>query len=346
MLDYENISIKDAFRKVQNSMASKMSGGNLSAVAKDSETGLFLYNALERIDPILHKPLTRFYWAGQMPILYGGGAVEFASFYRINYNSYDANKFVGSGNGNILSTVKVNIQKFQTMVKAYNWILQVGWIDDMKYRQVGADILSQLDTGVRMYYNQKLDDIAFFGFVNEGVTDAYGLFNNANITATDSSVEFADATPKQIVDELNALIAGISANVEYNSTYVVNQLLLPPSVYSALLQPMTIGSATGAIYTNVMEYFKANNYIRGFYGRDDFVILPNVYLETAGATSSKRAVAYCYDEGVVRMPVPMDLTRGATMFNTTSMTYDTPYVTFIGNPQFVYESLVGYLDKI
>lgn len=346
MFDYKDISVKDAFRKVQSSMASKAGTGLLSAVAKDSESGLFLYNALEKIDPVLHKPLTRFYWAGQMPIMYGGGAVEFASFYRINYNTYDANAFVASGNGNILSTVKVNIQKFQTMVKAYSWNLSIGWIDDMKYRQVGADILTQLDEGVRLAYNQKLDNIAFFGFVNEGATDAYGLFNNPNITATESTATFANATPSQIVNQLNALIAGISANVEYNSTYIVNQLLLPPSVYTALMQPMTIGSAGGAIYTNVMEYFKANNYIKGFYGRDDMVILPNVYLETAGTTQSKRAVAYCYDEAVLRMPVPMDLTRGTTMFNTTSMTYDTPFVTFIGNPQFVYSSLIGYLDKI
>ena len=36
MFDYEDISVKDAFRKVQNSMASKAGTGSLSAVAKDS----------------------------------------------------------------------------------------------------------------------------------------------------------------------------------------------------------------------------------------------------------------------------------------------------------------------
>lgn len=350
-MDFSKISVKQAFKDMQNKFSSASNGNTvLSKVAKDSEEGLFLYNALEKIDPILHKPLARFYWQDAMPIMYGGGAIEFASFFRINYNAYDANKNVASGNGNIITTVKASIQKFQTMVKAYSWKLEIGWIDDMKYRQVGADILSQLDEGVRLYYNQKLDDIAFFGFVGEGATDAYGLFNNANIPATQNTFRFTadDTTPLDIVNALNALLAGITVASEYNKIYQVNHLLLPPTVYTALVQPMTIGSANGAIYTNVLEYFKANNYIKAIYGSDDLVILPNAYLETAGsgAQSSKRIVAYCYDEQVVRLPLPMDLTRGNTMFNPSSMAYETPFVTFIGCPQFVYTTLFGYLDNV
>lgn len=346
---YENKSVKDAFREIQDSFVSNFSTAQVGTKSvKDSEAGLFLYNALERVDPYLHKPLTRFYWSSAMPILYGGGAVEFASFFRVNYNAYDANKFVTSGNNNIITTVKATIQKYQTMVKAYAWKIEIGWIDEMKYRQVGADILTQLDDGVRLHYNQKLDDVAFFGFVNEGATDAYGLANNANIAAINSNVQFtaAGTTPTQIVNALNMLLASIAARAEYNTDYVVNHLLLPPSVYSALAQPMTIGAANGAIYTNVLEYFKANNYIRMFYGTDDLVILPVQYLETAATGGGKRAIAYCYDEGVVRMPLPMDLTRGATMFNTSAMATETPFVTFIGAPQFIYESLLGYLDNI
>lgn len=346
---YENKSVKDAFREIQDKFVSNFASTNVGGVkAKDSEAGLFLYNALERVDPYLHKPLTRFYWKDAMPILYGGGAVEFASFFRVNYNTYDANKFVTSGNNNIISTVKATIQKFQTMVKAYAWKIEIGWIDEMKYRQVGADILNQLDEGVRLNYNQKLDDVAFFGFVNEGASDAYGLANNANVTASVSNVDFdgVSTTPTDIVDELNAFLAGIAAKAQYNKEYVVNHILLPNSVYTALSQPMTIGSANGAIYTNVLEYFKANNYIRMIYGSDDIVIVPVPYLETAGADASRRAIAYCYDENVIRMPLPMDLTRGATMFNTTSMATETPFVTFIGSPQFIYTSLIAYLDKI
>ena len=351
-MELNNISVKDAFKQMQAKLTSGIgaNGATLNKVAKDSEEGLFLYNALERIDPILHKPMSRFYWQDAMPIMYGGGAVEFASFFRINYNSYDVNKNVASGNGNIITTVKASIQKFQTMVKAYSWKLEIGWIDDMKYRQVGADILSQLDEGVRLYYNQKLDDVAFFGFVNEGAADAYGLFNNANITATQSTKQFLDptTTATDIVDALNTLLAGITAGAEYNKIYQVNHLLLPPSIYTALVQPMVIGSGSTAIYTNVIDYFKANNYIKAIYGTDDLVILPNPYLETAGTgvTTDKRIVAYCYDEQVVRMPLPMDLTRGNTMFNPSSMAYETPFVTFIGSPQFVYITMLGYLDNI
>lgn len=349
MFDYTNKSVKDSFREIQDSLISNFGTTNVGGkLVKDSDEGMFLSNALERIDPFIHKPLMRFYWSGAMPILYGGGAVEFASFFRINYNSYDANKNVTSGSNNIITTVKVAIQKFQTMVKAYAWKIGIGWIDELKYRQIGSDILTQLDEGVRAYYNQKLDDIAFFGFVKEGAEDAYGLANNANVTAIESDVQFdaAGTTPLQIVNAINGLLASIASRSEYNVVYRTNHLLLPPSVYTAMIQPMTIGGQNGAIYTNVMEYFKATNYVKALYGNDDLVILPIPYLETAATGNKKRAIAYCYDEACVRMPLPMDLTRGATMFNPTEMETQTPFVTFIGQPQFVYLSTIGYLDNI
>lgn len=341
-------SVKEGFKEIQDKISNLGSAQVGNQLVKDSEMGLFLYNALERIDPYLHRPMARFYWQDAMPIMYGGGAVEYASFFRTNYNAYDANKNVTSGNNNIITTVKVSIQKFQTMVKAYAWKTELGWIDELKYNQVGADILTQMDEGVRFYYNQKLDDITFFGFVNEGVPTAYGLFNNADVATIQSAVEFdaQDTTPAQIVSELNKLIAGITSRVEYNTIFKVNHLLLPPSIYGAMAQPMTIGSANGGIYTNVMEYFKANNYLKMIFGTDDLIILPNPYLETAGAEQSRRAVAYCYDEAAIRLPLPMDLTRGASMFNSTSMATETPFVTFIGSPQFVRTSLIGYMDNI
>lgn len=348
-LKLNNLSVKDAFIETQKALSNitntYVPGTN--TLVKDSDATMFLSNALERIDPYLHKPLSRFYWQSAMPIMYGGGALEFASFFRVNYNAFDANKNVTSGNNNIITEVKATIQKYQTIVKPYAWSIAVGWIDEMKLSQVNSDLLQQVDEGVRLYYNQKLDDVAFYGFVNEGQTQAYGLINNANVPASQATQTFDNLTPAEIVSEMNQLLASIALNTEYNANYRTNHILLPPTVYTLLAQPMVLSTENGtAVFKNVLEYFKANNYIKMLFGDDDIMILPLPYLEQAGATQSRRMVAYCYDESCIRMPLPMDLTRGATMFDPGAMEYKTPFVTFIGQPQFIYVKTLGYLDKI
>ena len=351
-LTLKDMSVKDGFIEAQKALSNMGTAyiPGTNKIVKDSDSGMFLSNALERIYPYLHKPYVNFFWEKAMPILYGGGAVEFASFFRVNYNAYDANKNVTSGNNNIITEVHATIQKFQTMVKAYAWSISIGWIDEMKLRQVGSSILQLVDDGVRYYYNQKLDDIAFFGFVNEGAATAYGLANNANVAVTESDVTFATATGEEIVDALNTLLSGIVNATLLDRRYEPNHLLLPPSVFQYLAKPMVVGSVGAgsgtAVVTNVANYFAQNNYIRTLWGNDDLMIIPVPYLETAGTTNSKRAIAYRYDESCIRMPLPMDLTRGATMFDPTAMATKTQFVTFIGSQQFVYIKTIAYLDKI
>lgn len=345
-----NLSAKQAFVDSQKNIEAMMLGNARTADAKlvkDSDATMFLSNALEKVDPVLHKPLFNFFWSEAMPIMYGGGALEYSSFFRVNYNAYDANKNVTSGNNNVITEVKATIQKYQTVVKAYAWSISIGWIDEMKLSQVSSDIVSQLDDGVRLHYNQKLDDVAFYGFVNEGNADAYGLINNPNVATIVADATFDTLTASQIVEKLNELLASIVQNTELNKQYPVNHILVPPSLYTLLAQPMVIGGENGVgIYKNILEYFKENNYVKLIYGRDDIQVLPIPYLETAGADSSRRIVAYCYDESCIRMPLPMDLTRGATMFDVGAMEYKTVFVSFIGQPQFIYLKTIGYLDKV
>lgn len=342
------MSVKDAFIETQKKFENLANScvPNSNTLVKDADSSLFLTNSLERIDPVLHKPLSRFYWNTAMPILYGGGALEYASFYRVNYTTYDSGKNVASGNVNVLTSVKATIQKYQTIVKPYAWSIEIGWIDEMKLGQVDSSILEQVDEGVRLYYNQKLDDIAFFGMVGEGETTAYGLANNANVAATNATKTFAESTPTEIVDAINSELASVSNASQYSVLHRVNQILLPPSVLVALNRPMAIDSTSGGIYRNIMEYFRANNFIRSMYGDDDIMVFGVPYLETAGADNSKRIIVYRFDENCLRMPLPMDLTRGATMFDTGAMQYKTAFVCFIGQPQFVYLKTIGYLDKV
>lgn len=342
--------IKEQFLKGQAEIEKMLSGVNntRSFFAKDSEAGVFYYNMLEKIDNVIYKPLSRFYWLEAMPISYGGGAVEFASFFKVNYLAQDANKNTASGNQNVITQVRTEINKVRTVVRAYSWKIDIGWIDQMKYEQVGADIMSMLDEGVRKYYNQKLDDVAFFGFVNEGEATAYGIANNPNVPVTDATTTFDAATPIQIFDNLNALAMSVLKKIDYSRELVPNHFLVPPEVYSYIVAPMVIGSGTGqaGVAMSVLEYFNNNNVIKTMYGYDDIMILPVVYLSNIGTSEQGRIICYCYDERAIRMPLCMELTKGASMFDINNMSWATPYVTFIGAPQFVYPSTIAYMDKV
>lgn len=339
--------IKRQFLEEQGRLQARIakSNGTGSYFAKDDADGLYFANALERVDAYLHKPLSRFYWMEAMPILYGGGAVEYASFFRVNYLSYDANKNSASGSQNVITEVKATIEKQRTVVRAYSWKVDIGWIDQMKYDQIGWDVLSTLDEGARLYYNQKLDDIAFKGFVDEGIADAYGLINNANITATVSDKNWDEMTPVEMFDELNSLLYNIYSRTGYSRELMPNHILVPPELYSVLVQPMVIGNGSAGLATSLIKYFNENNVGREMFGDWSIMILPVPYLSTIGANGTGRIVAYPFDQRCVRLPLPMDLTRGASLFDTTQMTYSTPYVAFIGQPQFVYPVAIAYLDN-
>ena len=162
----------------------------------DASQEQFVTGSLERIDPKVYKPLKSFFWFRDMPIMPGGGALEFSSFYRASYEVNSTTSFATSGQANVIATVKANIEKYITIVKAYAWNTTLGWIDEMRMAQVGSSIPQLQIEGVMLYYNQKLDDIAFFGMLDEGNDGAYGLLNNADISATPAAKKWIDiSTP-------------------------------------------------------------------------------------------------------------------------------------------------------
>lgn len=350
---FENV-YKSEFLKHQAEIEKNYGVKEKQLLTTDSVDGLFQANALERIDAIVKKPLYRFFWYQDMPVLYGGGALEHASYFRMNFSTQPMTGQVASGQANVGQLVRVQVEKTITRVKPFWWVIAMGWVDQLKFGQVNFDIWSLFDEGVRKHYNKLLDEVAFFGLPE--VADSYGLVNNPAITSVDFDeaadgitvgTAWEDATTLELFNVLNTQIIEMIKDMEYDGRFTPNHIILPIEMFTYLAQPVVIGSPTGAaVATSALEYLEKNlasNYAG--YG-NGVKFFPNRYLTGAGDNSAGRIVITHFDQEVYRMPLPMDLTRGATVFNPTAMETQAPYVCFVGEPQFIYKKAIRYIDNL
>lgn len=314
-----------------------------SATANDEGYG-FLYNALEWVDPIIHKPLVNFYWFRDLPYRIGGGAVEYASFYKVNY-SFDNATPIASGSNNVVITVSSALAKQQTRVQAFSLILKVGLIDSMKADQIDLNIFDQLENGIMLKYNTLVDNISFFGL--PGLSDSYGLFNNPDVavdsTSITSSWKQSTLTALDIFNALNDNMIKAIENSGFDKRATPNRILVPAGLFTKLASPLAVGGTTTAI--SLWKYLKENLAINYALYDGTVDIFPNPYLADQGTNSNGRIVIYRYDEEMVRGIMGMELTRGATLYDPSDLAFKTAFVAFIGEPQFLYLSNIRYIDN-
>ena len=344
-------STRDAFIKNQQ-LVEKLANPNgmrfLGGYVGDADYG-FLANSLEYIDTKLHQPFARYFWYTAMPYIMAGGAKEYASFFKTNYSLSNSNA-VTSGSANVLVTVKSQLEKTQTRVLPFSYILEIGLIDQMKAEEVGYDILNEFERGVMHQHNRMLDNITFFGL--PGVSDSYGLFNNPNVeTVVEATNKFADQTAAEFFKNIVDLMLKVIIKCDYDVEGTPNTVLLDLGLFGKLAQPMSISGTNNATATtgvSLYDYMMKNlpTRLAGFDPDNGYVrIMPNKYLANKGTNSTGRIVIYRYSEEVVRGIMGMDLTRGATVFSGEKQATLTSYVAFVGEPQFVKPSAIIYYDN-
>jgi hypothetical protein len=314
---------------------------NTRYLVKDSAEGQFLAHALEKIDATLYKPLYQFFWYQDMPIMYGGGALENASFFKMNFDLQDLNTLQASGNANAFKLVNMQIQKQTTRVNPFGWVIQLGYLDQLKYGQIGFDILSIFDEGVRKQYNAVLDEVAFFGL--PGVSDSYGLFNNPAVTVSADGRYWDNYSPVSLFEYINQKIISMIVDMEYDPRLVPNHIATPLEFFANLAKLVSVG---GTPVAKTLKQYLEESLAVSFAQYDaQPKFFANKWLKGLGTYGLDRMVIYRYDQEVVRMPLPMEVTRGATMFNPSAMATQAPYVCFVGEPQFVYLTAIRYVDN-
>lgn len=318
--------------------------GDELANAKDDGYG-FLYNALEFIDAEIHKPMARFFHYRDLPYLYAGGAMELASFYKSSYDISDDVPY-GSGENGTLKTVKVQLAKKTTRIQPFQYKLKLGLIDQLKAEKIGIDYLNIFEEGVLLYHNKLKDTIAYNGL--PGVNDSYGLINNPNITRTSSATAFKHIGAMELFNLINTALLNAAIASDLDERFAPDRVLLPTSLFAVLSKPLAIAGVGSDVATTGISLFRylKDNLARSYATLGgDIDILPLPYLETAGANSKGRIVIYNFNKDLVRGVVGMELTRGATVIDAGDGSINTFYCAFEGEPQFVYEAPIRYIDS-
>ena len=342
------MSVREDFLREQKQIETMVNPNHRNFIGDSSQINDdlgFLSNALEFIDTRVYRPLANFFWYRDLPYKMAGGAIEYASYYKKNY-TYDETTPLASGQNNVLVTVGVGYEKITTRVSPFSLILKIGLIDSMKADKMALDIYQDLDDGVLFKWNTLMDSISFFGL--PGISDSYGLFNNPNITATvETSTAWASQDGVTFFNNISTILLDSISKSAYDARFVPNRMLVPMSLFTKLASPLQVAGAgvTATTGISLFQYLK-ENLVFNFAGYDGSVdIFANPYLASIGTNSTGRIVIYRYDEELVRGIMGMELTRGATLFDPSSVSYKTTFVSFVGEPQFVYTAPIRYYDN-
>lgn len=263
----------------------------------------------------------------------------------VTYYSMDAVGQAQWFNGNAQDVPKVELtrEKFETGVS----MAAIGYgynLEELGTAQLlGMNLTADKATVARRVAEEKIDSVAFQGDSKKGLT---GLVNASTPTATTapadgtgSATTFASKTPDQILRDINGQLTGIFTGTL--GAEIADTILLP---YSVLLD-LSTRRIDAVNQTTILEWVERNNIytrttgqpltIRGVFG----------YLNTAGASSTKRMVAYRRSPEVLKMHLPMPF-RFLPVWQTGPVRFDVPGIFRVGGVDIRRPKAVRYLDGV
>lgn len=263
----------------------------------------------------------------------------------VTYYSMDAVGQAQWFNGNAQDVPKVELtrEKFETGVS----MAAIGYgynLEELGTAQLlGMNLTADKATVARRVAEEKIDAVAFQGDSKKGLT---GLVNASTPTATTapadgtgSATTFASKTPDQVLRDINGQLTGMFTGTL--GAEIADTILLP---YSVLLD-LSTRRIDAVNQTTILEWVERNNIytrttgqpltIRGVFG----------YLDTAGASSTKRMVAYRRSPEVLKLHLPMPF-RFLPVWQTGPVRFDVPGIFRLGGVDIRRPKAVRYLDGI
>lgn len=222
----------------------------------------------------------------------------------VTYYSSDAvgkAKWV-SGNAKDIPTVNFGHEKHETQVYTAAIGYGFGLEEVNQARLLGMNLESEDASAARRAYEQMVYDVTFLGDDDknfEGLLSYTGV-PAASVAAvgTGSGTAWSTKTPDQIIGDVNALLIGIHSATK--TVELADTLLLPVTSWQYI-------ASTRLTDTNmtILEFIQKANVYTAQTGQP-LTIRMHRDLETAGASSTKRMVAYRRSPEVLKLHIPMD----------------------------------------
>lgn len=248
-----------------------------------------------------------------------------------------------NGNAHDVPKVELTREKYETTVS----MAAIGYgynLEELGTAQLlGMNLTPDKASTARRVAEEKIDQVAFIGDTGKGFS---GLVNSSTPTATTapadgtgSATTFVSKTPDQILRDVNGVLTGIFTGTL--GSEIADTLLLP---YSVLLD-LSTRRIDAVNQTTILEWIMKNNIytlttgqpltIRGLFG----------YLDTAGASGTKRMVAYRRSPEVLKFHMPMPF-RFLPAWQTGPIKFDVPGIFRLGGVDIRRPKSVRYLDGI
>jgi hypothetical protein len=207
----------------------------------------------------------------------------------------------------------------------------------------GLNLTTERADAARRAYEEFLDQVAFFGDTQKNWT---GLVNDATATRADAIADGTGATRTwstktgdQIVRDVNSVLTGIyTASL---TTEMADTILLPIDRYT-LIANTRLDTSGGQV--SILEWLAKYNVASSQTGVP-LTIRAVRNLDTAGATSTARMVAYRRDPSVVKLHLPMPH-RFLQVWQTGPLVFDVPGIFRTGGVEVRRPGAVRYLDGI
>ena len=209
-------------------------------------------------------------------------------------------------------------------------------------RQTGINLTSERAASALLAYEQFLDALAIYGDTSKNFP---GLVNDATVTSglapadgTGGLRTFPSKTPTQILRDINALIGGIY--IDTKTIELSDTLLLSIGRFNYLATTPRSDNSDETI----MEFLLRSNVVTVTTGRP-LKIRAVRGLETAGAATTERMIAYRNEKSVLKLHLPMPH-RFLPAYQSGPLIFNVPGIFRTGGTEIRRKAAVRYLDGI
>jgi hypothetical protein len=290
---------REQFLSAQDGML-RMIGSDSRHNATDAREAMsFLVSQLAYTESQAYEKLyTPMQYEQLLPISYEAG--EWADTIRYEFMDYSGQGKRTSGKGKEINLVDVAYaDKSFTVVQG-----DIGYDYSSEELRRTAYLRRPISTAraeaAIEAYKRHMNVVGLQGEASSGFT---GLFNNPLVPTGNAPVglwQTGPKTPAQILSDINTLIFNVWNNTAFND--MPTDILLPPTSYNHIA---TTPRDTGSDMT-ILEFVRKNN-IAKTDRSIDIKFSPGYGLDTAGAGSTKRAIAYVKSPQRVVMHIPLAL---------------------------------------
>jgi len=369
----DEYTVLESERRSQELFARKMSkyADELPNVdfGDNAPIGAFATNALERLDMNVRKQALRTYATRDIPVQYGGGALESIKGFREAYQ-LPKGGFIG-GDTNEVRLVKVDFKAQFVPVKPLTYGLRLGMIDSLKNGVIGFDAIAKQGEAIQKAFALDFDRIAYVGERGEDGTtsdtnvDYGGLLNLDGVSSLDleTTADYSLTAKKlellyinKVIEIFTDVLNTIAKQVDFTADLMPNKILFYKELFGWLNSTATASDGSGTPFrTNRMilqealdtwcetQQFDKISLVMLPYLSSDISDTKDASMVNDGVNNTGLIVIYRQDPYSMYLPLPMDLTGGAIVFDINTNAYRKNYLAFVGYLMNFYTDNIYYI---